>query len=166
MLLMAKEGLLPLLGAGVLGVALSLCAVPRSAAGDDPNAALTSTLAVQTALQQGRDLLLRGNYQAAVHILEGQLSRINGNREYLAALRDAYRGYVKELRLANQEAAAQVYVQRLLILDPGAVLDLGPRTAASPPAAQPAKAPTKPAETPAPTVRLQKDENPFGEFHA
>src|SRR5262245_29449464 len=109
---MAKEGLFPFLCAGVLSAALSLSGVPRAAAGDDPNSGIATTLAVQTALQQGRDLLLRGNHQAAVHVLEGQLSRINGNREYLAALRDAYRGYVKELRLANQEATAQLYLQR------------------------------------------------------
>src|SRR2546430_5181987 len=48
--------------------------------------------------------------------LESQLARINGNAAYLALLRDAYRAYVKELRLANQEAAARTYLQRLQVL--------------------------------------------------
>ena len=39
------------------------------------------------------------------------------------ALEDAYRGYIKELRLAKQDADAQRYLQRLLYLDKGALLD-------------------------------------------
>jgi tetratricopeptide (TPR) repeat protein len=162
---MAKEGLRAILCAGALLGALC----PLSAAGEDT---VAGTLAVQAALRQGREQMARGNYQAAVYALEGQLSRINGSREYLAALRDAYRGYVKELRQANQEAEAQIYLRRLLTLDPGAILDFPPRGASSEPKSpvMPAALPARPAVgeavTPAPTVRLQGDDNPFSEFHA
>src|SRR5262249_9930145 len=52
-----------------------------------------------------------------------ELPRIDGNREYLAVLCDAYRGYVKELRKNDPQNQGNVYLKRLLILDPGAVLD-------------------------------------------
>ena len=35
---------------------------------------------LQTAMQQGREHLLRGDYRAAVTVLESQLPAINGNR--------------------------------------------------------------------------------------
>jgi hypothetical protein len=113
---MAKEGLWVLACAGLLSVAPA-GAVPSPPA-DDRDNAVAATLAVQMAMQQGRDHLLRNNPRAAVETLERQLSRINGNPAYLALLRDAYRAYVKELRLANQEALAQKYAQLLAILEP------------------------------------------------
>jgi hypothetical protein len=76
-----------------------------------------NTLAVQTALLQGTDLLKRFEYKEAVKVLESQLPRINGNRQYLTALRDAYRGYIEELRRASKEDEAKLYVRRLAILD-------------------------------------------------
>ena len=155
---MAKDGLCALLCAGALFGAAAL-PLPRAAASDD--GALTSALAVQAALQQGRELLLRGNYRAAVYVLESQISRIDGSREYLAALRDAYRGYVRELKQSNQEAEAQVYLRRLQALDPGAALDFAPRPAAAVP-----EKPKAEKAAPAPTVRLQKEEDPFSEYQA
>jgi hypothetical protein len=153
---MAREGFTALLCALVLLAPLPLLS-PLSA--DDRDGAIATTLAVQAALQQGKEHMERGNYGAAVHALEGQLARINGNREYLARLRDAYRGRVKELRLAGQEADAQVYLRRLEILDPGARLDFGgasPLAAATPPPKPPepppAEAPpVKPAVAVTPT---------------
>lgn len=158
---MAKDGLLALICAG--GLLVAGADISRlQATDDDRNSAVTATLAVQTAMQQGRDYLQRGDARSAVFALESQLSRINGNPAYLALLRDAYRTYVKELRLANQDADAQRYLQRLLILDPGAALDAG----VGRPATQPA--PAAPAKTSAaspqgePKVRAQReDDDPF-----
>ncbi len=124
---MVRDGLRTLACAGLLLGAASL-----APADDADKDALSATLAVQTALQQGRDLVNRRDYEHAVRVLEAQLARINGNREYLATLREAYRGHVIELRLANQAQMAERYVQRLLILDPGAGLDASLRPAAAP----------------------------------
>jgi hypothetical protein len=90
------------------------------AAADDK---IASTLAVQAALKQGRELLLRSDYQSAVHVLESQITRIEGNSSYLATLRDAYRGLIKSLRMAGKDEEAVIYVRRLQILDPGSALD-------------------------------------------
>src|SRR5207249_4501873 len=119
---MATEGLFALVCAtAVLTAGPSTPSTPVPS--EDRDNAVASTLAVQTALQQAREHVLRNDFRTAVFILEGQLSRINGNRVYLGLLQEAYRGYVKELRLAKQDAAAQLYLDRLRILDPGAILD-------------------------------------------
>src|SRR5262245_59668920 len=160
---MARDGLFALVCAGVVSVA-----GPHSVVQADPGEAnapsIATTLAVQTALQQGREHLLRGNAEAAVYALEGQLARINGNREYLMVLRDAYRAHIKEARRAKKHDLAQQYVQRLLILDPGASLyGSVTRAANSPvPPAAPAKAPApEPARQP-PAAR-EKPDDPFHE---
>lgn len=119
---MAKDGLMALVCAGALLVS-GAAHTGLHATDDDRNQAVAVALAVQTAMQQGRDYLQRGDVRSAVFVLENQLSRINGNPAYLALLRDAYRTYIKELKLANQEGEAQRYLQRLQVLDPGAVLD-------------------------------------------
>lgn len=161
---MAKDGLLLLVCAGAL-IALGAEITSLQATDEDRNQAVASALAIQTAMQQGRDFLQRGDAKAAVFVLEGQLSRINGNTTYLALLRDAYRAYLKELRLANQAAEVQRYQQRLQILDPGAGLDntlarlasTSPTPAAAP---VPVKAP-EPAKA-EPKVRgLSEDDDPF-----
>jgi hypothetical protein len=145
---------------------LPLLTTPLARAGDDRDNAVAAALAVQTAMQQGREFLLRNDARSAVQVLESQLARINGNAAYLALLRDAYRAYIQELRLANQAPAAQVYVQRLQILDPGAALELaGPVT---PPAAGPApnppaapRPPTPATSRPAaPVVRATMEDEP------
>jgi tetratricopeptide (TPR) repeat protein len=78
---------------------------------------IESSLAVQKAVLQARDHLVRGEAKKAVEVLEANLSLINGDRRYLMLLRDAYRAYIRELSLANQPAAAEVYQKRLKILD-------------------------------------------------
>lgn len=87
---------------------------------------IANTLAVQAALQQGRTHLVRGDFQLAVAVLESQIARIDANPHYLTALRDAYRGLIKTLKLANKDEEAALYARRLLILDPGAPLDFAP----------------------------------------
>src|SRR5215470_189549 len=115
---MAKDGLCAGLRAGAAAV---FFLVPAASAGPPQERdGFTATLEVQKALQLGRELVIKGNFEAAVHVLEEKITKINGSREYLAVLREAYRGRVKELRLANKDAEAEVYNRRLLILDPGA----------------------------------------------
>src|SRR5439155_23811135 len=96
--------------------------------------------------QQGRESLVRGDAKAAVYVLESQLSRINGNGTYLGLLRDAYRAHVKQLRLANQDDEAQIYLKRPQILDPGASLDgtITQRSDPPPPPLSSEKSPGRP----------------------
>src|SRR5262245_55363795 len=117
---MAMEGLFALVCAStVLAAGPTGTPTPK----DDRETTIADTLAVQTALEQGRESLVKSDFKQAVYVLESQLPRINGSRIYLSALQEAYRGRVKELRLAKQDAEAQKYLDRLRILDPGAVLD-------------------------------------------
>jgi tetratricopeptide (TPR) repeat protein len=147
---MARDGLRSLLCAGVLlGVMTS-----STTAGDDYGR-LHATLAWQTALERGRAYLRAQNYEAAVKVLESQIARIEGSREYLIALRDAYRGHIKNLHLAGRTAEAQQYASLLAILEKGPPLD-PPKPAPAPPTAPtPAKATALPPEpvraTPPPT---------------
>lgn len=144
---MAREGLSPTRFAVVLVfLAATACADDR----------IANTLAVQNALQQGRAHLLKGDHQAAVHALESQITRIDGNSQYLAVLRDAYRGLVKSLKLAGRDEDAAVYARRLQILDPGAALDFAkPPEAPKVPEVKPAPKPVK-----EPVVRSQGDDPP------
>ena len=137
---MARDGLRSLVCAGaVLGVLTSF------AAADDYRERYRTTLAVQAALQQGRAYLRAQDYAAAVKVLESQIARIEGNREYLIALRDAYRGHIKNLHLAHRDAEAREYASLLAILEKGPPLDSG-RPAATPAAAKPAALPPAPVK--------------------
>jgi tetratricopeptide (TPR) repeat protein len=162
MLIMARDGLSAFLCAGLLCAILSVAILTSAAAAppEERDNPITSTLAVQTALQQGREQLLRGNAQTAVNTLETQLARINGSREYLTVLRDAYRAYIKELRLAGKEADAEEYLKRLRILDPGAVLDGSMARGANAPATPTKAAGPEPVKQPA-TARGKIDDDPF-----
>ncbi len=121
---MARSGLSLSLCAGVLiGTVVSPAFVHAAPPGDERDAALLSTLAVQTAMQQAREHLLQHNARAAVEALEAQIARINGNQTYLVLLRDAYRAYIRELRVGGHESTAQLYLKRLQILEPGAVVE-------------------------------------------
>ncbi len=119
---------------------------------EDRDTVIARKLAVQTALQKGKDLLARNSHEGAVFVLESQIDNIEGNREYLATLRSAYRSYIQDLRLTNREADAQVYERRLRILDPGYALEA---TRAPVPEIKP---PAAPKGKPEPTVRGQMDE--------
>jgi hypothetical protein len=155
---MAANGVFALVLAGaVVGAA-----PPSSgsiAGAPDHDSAVATTLAVQTALREGRDYLLRGDYRASVNTLEAQLAYINGNQVYLKVLQDAYRGYIKELRLARQDTEAQRYFNRLLILDRGAILDAALKGQGAPVAKAPApQAASSGQAKPAATVRAQSAE--------
>ena len=157
---MAREGLIALLCAGLL-----LAAGPRDSSAAPPpgdrESAVNDTLAVQTALQQAKELLYHNQFRTAVQILEGQLAKINGNRTYLNTLQEAYRGCIKELRLAKNDAEAQKYLDRLRILDPGAVLDKSLSTSSSPPVPAAMAAGVPAPSKPAPLARAKIDEDPF-----
>jgi hypothetical protein len=124
-----------------MAAALLLAAPLRtgSAADDDKEKKILNLLAVQKALQEGRDALKRGDYQAAVAVLEARVAYIDGNKEYLDALRDAYVGYIRELKQNNRAADVPTYLRRLECCDPGALLEISP---AAPAAKTPAPAKT------------------------
>jgi hypothetical protein len=110
----------------LLVVALGLLAGPQPSPADPPtgDAALMNTLVLQKAMQEARYFLQHGNdSKKAVDLLEEQLPRVNGNAEFLRLLRDAYRTHIKDLYLANQPAAAERYLDRLCVLEPGAAQD-------------------------------------------
>jgi hypothetical protein len=123
-----------------IGLCVLSCAVILSAAlrgqapsgpGAEPDRRQRTLLAVQVALEQGLEHLQRGDFAAAVASLEKQLPYIDGNRRYLAALRDAYRGYVRQLEQAGRQAEANKYRGFLEVLEPA------PRGAATATAAVP-----------------------------
>lgn len=107
-----------------LGWLLSFC--PSPAPGSPPadkDNAFNTTLALQQAMATATDLLRRGETKKAVETLENELARVNGHSAFLRLLRQAYRGYIKELWIANNAAAAKRYLGRLCILEPSAAHD-------------------------------------------
>jgi tetratricopeptide (TPR) repeat protein len=160
---MAMEGLFALVCAStVLAAGPSGTPSPK----EERETTIADTLAVQTALQQGKECLAKSDFKNAVYVLESQLPRINGSRIYLSALQEAYRGLVKELRLARQDAEAQKYLDRLRILDPGAVLDKS--LSAGPAAPSRPVTPASPPAQPAPKIRMRSDDeggDPFSLEH-
>jgi hypothetical protein len=120
----------------------------------DDESALRTTLKLQQAMEKARYLLLRGEAGAAkkaVETLEEQLPRANGNTAFLRLLREAYRGYIKDLWLANKSADAKRYLDRLCILEPSAAADVSLRppetsTKATPPEPKPGPLSNLPAK--------------------
>jgi tetratricopeptide (TPR) repeat protein len=133
---MARIGLRVARGAVVMA-ALLLCVTTAlsAVASDPPDTRKANQLALQAALEEGLEHLAHGHYREAVLALEKQLALIDGNRRYLMALRDAYRGYIQELRQAGQEKEAKTYQEFLAILEPSTRKRPAPDT----PAAAPAK---------------------------
>lgn len=123
----------PLFVALCAGLLFALALGAGSAFGEDSEDRLRRQLAVQSALQQGRDNLQRGNYQAAVYCLEREIARVDGNRDYINALREAYRGYIRELQQSKRHAEARTYQERLKILDPGYQIELNGGSSSTPP---------------------------------
>jgi hypothetical protein len=104
--------LLCLTSAMVLG-SLAVAANP----GSETDQSIENVLAVQRAVLQARDYLVQSEPKRAVEVLEANLPRINGDRKYLALLRDAYRAHIKDLTSANQQALVELYQKRLKILE-------------------------------------------------
>ncbi len=120
--------------------------IPAFLLADGPavdDAAVKHALALQRTMQEARFYLQHGSdSRKAVELLEGQLAHVNGNREFLRLLGDAYRARIRDLYLAGQPAQAQVMLGRLAVLDPAAAND---------PALRPQpEAPRKPAKVEAP----------------
>src|SRR5262249_25566409 len=98
--------------------------------GSENETTIDNALAVQKALLVARDHLQRSEAKKAVELLEANLTRVNGDRKFLALLRDAYRSYIKDLSLAHQSELVEVYQNRLKIIEDyeashQAVADLG-----------------------------------------
>lgn len=74
-------------------------------------------LATQKAFQEGGDHLRKGNFQAAVFILESQMNDIDGNKEYLDLLKQAYQGYLRDLHAKGLTQETIRYQKRLDIMD-------------------------------------------------
>src|SRR5262245_42713585 len=137
-------------------------------------AAFKAHLAVQRAMEQGKYLLSIADHQKAVQVLEEHVARINGNAEYLRLLRQAYRGYVRDLVLARQDEQAGKYRARLAILDGAAATDpalkpgattsaavLLPPTTAGVAANTPVKKLRPPKPSPPPATARGKADDPF-----
>lgn len=99
-----------------IGVALPFGTLLYAA---DSDAKFQKILAVQKALLEGQDHFKKGNYQAAVFILEGQVESIDGNKEYLQLLKNAYQGHIRDLQAKGLTDEISKYEKRLQILDSG-----------------------------------------------
>lgn len=85
-----------------------------------------TALVIQNSLYQARQALAKGDTKNAVALLEANLHLINGNKDYLAALRDAYWAHAKELQRGNRDQELRAVLMRLRILDPTAELPIRP----------------------------------------
>src|SRR5262245_48454344 len=110
---MSRRGafLLPL--AGILLFSHDAFAEKRA----DP---IATELAVQAALQQGRQLLAKGQARQAIEVLEARLAQINGNAGYLATLRDAYAALIRELQFKKQDDQIPPLREKLRVLESAA----------------------------------------------
>ena len=77
---------------------------------------LTKLLAVHRALSDGQEQLRKGRNVEAVTILERELSNIDGDREYLRTLQDAYQGAIQDLARSGNAVEADAYIRRLSTL--------------------------------------------------
>ncbi len=73
-------------------------------------------LAIHRALSDAQDLLRRGQHVDAVTVLERELGQIEGDREYLRTLQDAYHGAIQDLARSGNAVEADVYLKRLAAL--------------------------------------------------
>jgi hypothetical protein len=140
----------------ISGLVLALAVAGDSLRAEQPDAnvsPVSKELAVQLALRQAQDHLKRGEPRQAIETLEARLAWINGNRDYLAVLRESYASYLKELQLRKQDAEIPAVLAKLRLYDPSAQLPGFP--AESKPAAAI-------AVPPQPTPQAQVDEfDPF-----
>ena len=115
----------------------------------DTDAKFQKILAVQKALLEGQDHFKKGNYQAAVFILEAQIASIDGNKEYLQLLHNAYQGHIRDLQAKGLTEEISKYEKRLQILDSG--ITQGAKSGTVAPVSSPAVVPasvTAPATAP------------------
>lgn len=135
----------------LVALVLLVCLVASATPAADPEQRQKTLLAVQVALEQGTELIQKGDFAAAVAVLDKQLPYIDGNRRYLNALRDAYRGHVRQLDEAGRKAEAARMRGFLDILGPPA---RAADTPVTPPAAK---------ATPVTRANVDDDDDPFAE---
>lgn len=117
----------------------------------DTDAKFQKILAVQKALLEGQDHFKKGNYQAAVFVLEAQIASIDGNKEYLQLLHNAYQGHIRDLQAKGLTEEISKYEKRLQILDSG--ITQGAKSVTVAPVSIPAVVPA-PATATAPTSTI------------
>ncbi len=115
----------------------------------DTDAKFQKILAVQKALLEGQDHFKKGNYQAAVFILEAQIASIDGNKEYLQLLHNAYQGHIRDLQAKGLTEEISKYEKRLQILDSG--ITQGAKSGTVAPVSSPAVVPAS-VTAPAPAT--------------
>ena len=77
---------------------------------------LTKLLAVHRALSDAQEQLRKGRNVEAVTLLEKELANIEGDREYLRTLQDAYQGAIQDLARSGSAVEADAYIRRLSTL--------------------------------------------------
>lgn len=80
---------------------------------------LARVLGIQRALGEGREAFTKGDFATAVQALERQLGNIQGDKEFLSLLRQAYQGHSQALSQAGNTQEAETYQRRLRILESG-----------------------------------------------
>ena len=80
---------------------------------------LPRVLGIQRALGEGREALTKGDFATAVQALERQLGNIQGDKEFLSLLRQAYQGHAQSLSQAGNTREAETFQRRLRILENG-----------------------------------------------
>jgi tetratricopeptide (TPR) repeat protein len=106
-----------------LGIFFNLCPTGFGSPPAEEESAFQAALALQQAMEVARQHLRAGDTKKAVDVLEELLPRANGSTAFLRLLREAYRCYIKDLRLANNPTQAKRYLDRLCILEPSAAQD-------------------------------------------
>jgi hypothetical protein len=137
----------------VLALLALALAVPVLTARDPKPDSVEQALALQKAMAAARQYLGQNLPAEAVTVLEAQLGAADGNRAFLALLRDAYTAELKRLETSGTAEAPQVgRVRRKLELlgNPGPTPPEMTVSADAPPAAAPAPAVEPPAAKPNP----------------
>lgn len=80
---------------------------------------LPRVLGIQRALGEGREALAKGDFATAVQALERQLGNIQGDKEFLSLLRQAYQGHAQSLIELGNTRDADTFQRRLRILENG-----------------------------------------------
>ena len=103
---------------------------------------LTKLLAVHRALSDAQDQLRKGRNVEAVNLLEKELPNIEGDREYLRTLQDAYHGAIQDLARSGNAVEADAYIRRLSTLQaPNPQFSANPLPTFSSPQSNPPTAP-------------------------
>lgn len=156
-----------------LGFALIslLLLAPVLAAQDVKDEAVKNALLLQQAMEKANVHLTEGQSDRAVAVLEEQLGRVGGHRNFLALMRKAYRSYIVHLQREGEAEKAKRFLERLCVLEPEAGRDpalLPPppedrRVLEKPPPLEPEPKPPLPKftkVTPAPAKKIDRGPDP------